>query len=441
MAAALLAACSGGDTGLAVTATFPSATNLFEGSQVRVLGLEVGEVTAIRPLGDIVEVDMALDAERDYPAGVRAILQPLSLLGERTVQLDPPYTNGPRLADGAEIPLERTAVPAEVDEVLRSFENFLESLDQNTLADLIDVLSETLDGNGQGINELIGDGAATVRILSDASVDLNALVTELADLNETVALREDRLGATLGNLSTVLRTLVEDREDIIGSVVELQRALAELQPIVTEHGDPLVTDLQVLATTLATVQRNLDRLGGTFVGAEQLWRTAGRAIDYEDGLLRLDNEAGPLTQALEDRLVERLVGLCIRLGIEECSNEDFFEPILPDLCIPGLLCGEGQATFAAAMSDALAAMPPEVSETLAAEAAAAARPPPRPRPTPPRPRRPPRSPSRSRRRPVVPARDPRPSGRPGRRRARAAAARPAPGPRRAVGPRVAVADG
>lgn len=371
-AAAFLAACTGAGDQLEVTATFPSSANLFVGSQVRVLGLPVGEVAAIRPLGDVVEVDLALDPERDFPAGVRANLRPVSLLGERTVQLDPPYTNGPRLADGAAIPLERTSVPAEVDEVLRSFENFLRSLDENTLADLIDTLSATLEGNGAGINELIGDGAQTVRILSDSSVDLNGLVNELATLNETVALREDRLDETLGNLSVVLRTLVEDRDDVIGTVAELQRALAELQPLVTEHADPLVTDLQVLATTLSTVERNLDRLGQTFRGARLLFDGTGRAVDYEDGLLRLDNEAGPLTDALEDRLVDRLVGLCLRLGVDLCSTEEFFEPLLPDLCIPGLLCGEGQATFAAAMSDMLEAMPPEVADTLAAEAAAAA---------------------------------------------------------------------
>ena len=60
--------------------------------------------------------------------------------------------------------------------MLRSFENFLEGLDEETLADLIDVMAATLEGKGTGINQLLDDGAETVRVLVDASDDLNAPV-------------------------------------------------------------------------------------------------------------------------------------------------------------------------------------------------------------------------------------------------------------------------
>lgn len=125
------------------TGVFPRTANLFVGSEVRVLGLAVGQVTAIQALGDRVEVEMAVDGDRDYPADATVTLQPVSLLGERFAQIDPPYTAGPTLESGAVIPLQRTGIPAEVDEVLRSFEDFLGSLDAGALSDLIDVLADT----------------------------------------------------------------------------------------------------------------------------------------------------------------------------------------------------------------------------------------------------------------------------------------------------------
>ena len=146
-----------GDDGpedLTITATVSRTANLFVGSEVRVLGLPVGEVTGIDPQGDSVEVELTLHGDRDYPADVSVRLTPQSLLGERFAQLEPPYTEGPTLQDGDHVPLERTAIPAEVDEVLRSFEEFLTALDGDALADLIDVLADTLDGNGEGLNEL-----------------------------------------------------------------------------------------------------------------------------------------------------------------------------------------------------------------------------------------------------------------------------------------------
>src|SRR3712207_7459522 len=48
-----------------------SASNLFVGSEVRVLGLPVGKISAITPQGDVVKVDMAIDAGRKLPADVR----------------------------------------------------------------------------------------------------------------------------------------------------------------------------------------------------------------------------------------------------------------------------------------------------------------------------------------------------------------------------------
>lgn len=373
LAIALVAtACSlGGQTASStttITAIFPRTANLFVGSEVRVLGLNVGEVTGIEAMGDRVEVTMALDGEREYPADATVRLQPVSLLGERFAQIDPPYTGGATLEDGATIPLERTSIPAEVDEVLQSFEDFLASLDAGALADLIDVLADTLDGNGQGLNELIAGGADTVRVLADSSVDLNAVVDELANLNETLATREERIGSTLTNASTVLRNLQEDRDLLVGALTELARVTDELEPLITEQSDPLVRDLEILATTLSTVDRNLERLGTTFFGAQRLFNTAGRVIDYENARLPLDNEAGPLVDFVEERVTARLVGLCLRLDLVDCDSVEEVLDLLPDLCLPGL-CSRGDSanSFAEAIGVAVAQLSPESQDAIAAE--------------------------------------------------------------------------
>jgi phospholipid/cholesterol/gamma-HCH transport system substrate-binding protein len=388
---AALAGCSllpggGADPPMQITATFPRTANLFVGSEVRVLGLAVGEITGIQALGDRVEVTMQLDPDRDYPADVTVRLQPVSLLGERFAQLDPPYTGGPTLEDGASIPLARTAIPAEVDEVLRSFENFLSSLDAGALADLVDVLADTLEGNGQGLNDLVEGGATTVRVLADASVDLNALVDQLATLNETLATREERLGSTLVNTSTVLRNLQEDRDLLIGALTELTRATAELRPLVLEHDDPLVRDLDTLATALATVDRNLERLGDTFFGAQLLFNSAGRVIDYENARLPLDNEAQYLATFIQQRLEDRLVGLCLRLDLADCDQLEEALGELPDLCVPGLCPNAGGTPLPEGVGLVLAQLSPETqaafAEQIQAEQQAEASAPPPPPPPP-----------------------------------------------------------
>lgn len=320
-----LAGCGlGAPADTRLTAEFANTNNLFEGSEVRVLGLPVGEVAAIRPRGEHVEVDLVVDADQPIPAGVSAELVPSSLLGERFVQLGPPYTDGPTIEDGATIPLARTTQPAEIDEVLASFERFLASLDRDALADLVDAMAGTVSGQGEGLNELIDDGTEAVRVLADADDDLGALVAEFADLNETLATRDERIGSTLQEFSTTLRVLIDEREEILGAVAELHRLTAELQPLLDDHADPLVDDLEAVTTSLATVDRNLDRLGDVLLGGRQLFAGSDRAIDFDRGWLHLHEEAEELSGLLVERLVQRFVGLCLRLEVTECADAEFF---------------------------------------------------------------------------------------------------------------------
>lgn len=366
--AALVGGCTaldGGQQPTRLTAVFDHTTNLFVGSEVRVLGLQVGEVTGLQPRGDVVEVEMLVDADQPLPEDVSAHMVPSALLGERFVQLDPPYTDGPELADGAVIGNERTTQPAEIDEVLASFERFLASLDRDALADLIDGMAGTLSGQGEGLNELIDEATETTRVLADAGDDLNAVVGEFAALNETLATRDERIGDTLEELSTTLSTLVEERDEIIGTVAELNRLTAELRPLLDAHDDELVTDLEQLTTTLSTVERNLERLGDTTQGARELFTGTGEAINFETAQLNLHNETDDIGALAVDRVVQRLVGLCLRLEIDECADASFFAEAVHETAgdREDLLANLGEV-----IAELIGALPEEAQDELGEEA-------------------------------------------------------------------------
>ncbi len=58
----------GGDTGKTVVAHFPRAISVYEGSDVRVLGVPVGTVTRVEPTGTDVTVTMTYDDEVKLPS-------------------------------------------------------------------------------------------------------------------------------------------------------------------------------------------------------------------------------------------------------------------------------------------------------------------------------------------------------------------------------------
>ena len=347
------------EAGIEFTAVFERTNNLFEGSDVRILGVPKGTVLELTPKDNQVVALIQMEADIDLPADVRASVAPTSLLGERFVQLDRAYSGGAKLADGDVIPIERTAIGVDIDEVLASFEQFLEGLDEETLADLVDVLVATLEGQGDGLNQLLDQGSDTVAVLRRSSGDLNSAVSQLAELNETVATRDKEVGALFGDLSVVMRTIADEGPEIIEGMRNLRRLVNELRPLVDEHSDRLVTDLEVLATSVSTVQRNLDRLGEVMRGGDRLFHAAGRAFDYENALIRLDNEAENIPAVLNDRLIDRLTGVCIRLEIEQCSTDEFFEPIKDIItCVPSFqTCTTNDKTFGEAFLAAIDMMP------------------------------------------------------------------------------------
>jgi len=73
---------------------FVATVGLQPGSDVRILGVRVGEVVAVTPQGRTVTVDLRYDATYDVPADAQAVIVPPSVVSDRYVQLAPAYTAG-----------------------------------------------------------------------------------------------------------------------------------------------------------------------------------------------------------------------------------------------------------------------------------------------------------------------------------------------------------
>ena len=114
-----------------VTAMFPRAVSVFKGTDVRILGVNVGEVTSVTPAGNAVRVEIEYDADYDLPKDAKAVIVTPTLVADRFVQLTPVYEGGPTLADGATIELPDTGVPVELDRIYASLQALTRALGPN----------------------------------------------------------------------------------------------------------------------------------------------------------------------------------------------------------------------------------------------------------------------------------------------------------------------
>ena len=86
----------GGDDRKTVTAYFPRTVSLYEGSDVRVLGIAVGTVDKVEPEGTQVKVLMSYESDVDIPSTAKAVIISPAIVGDRYVQLTPPYRTARR---------------------------------------------------------------------------------------------------------------------------------------------------------------------------------------------------------------------------------------------------------------------------------------------------------------------------------------------------------
>ncbi len=214
-----------------LTATFPRTTSLYAGAKVKVLGVPVGQVEEIKVVGTAVEVTITYDADLKVPADVHALIVPPSIVGDRFIQLAPAYEGGAELANNARLGPDRTGVPVELDDTYDALDKFAAGLGpegankDGAFSRLVTATAKNITGHGREFNTAIREFAGAISTLAGSSGDASDTVENLAVLTDTLAGKDAELRALVNNLATVGAELNGQRNEITGSVAELQKAL------------------------------------------------------------------------------------------------------------------------------------------------------------------------------------------------------------------------
>jgi virulence factor Mce-like protein len=331
-----------------VLANFSQTIALFPGSFVRELGIDVGSVTKVVNQGDHVQVTMSIGTKFPLRPDANAILVADSVLGERYVQFTPAYTGGDRMQPGALIPIERTAVPVETDQVLRSLHNVLSAIDPINAKDVVTNLADVVNGQGTKLNDLLAHASGTLQVLADKSTDLGQLTDSLASLTGALRTRTDALAALIRDYDTVSQIIADDRQNVDGTISQLTSATGQAAALLARNLPGLKDDLNVLTTAGQSLDRNIDSLDVGLANAPRLFAAAKNAYDPQHNWLPLNTQASPAASSavLVARIRDSLAGICRRLAVRNpasapalaaCGNPNsgFFDPILG--LIPGII--------------------------------------------------------------------------------------------------------
>jgi phospholipid/cholesterol/gamma-HCH transport system substrate-binding protein len=243
----------GGPATTTVTAQFSRAVGVYPGSDVRVLGVRVGQVKSVTPRGELVDVVLTIDGDVQVPADAKAAVVAPSVVADRYVQFAGGTRGGARLADGAVIPTARTAVPVELDELYANLDDLLSALgpeganSDGALSDLLDTGAENLDGHGQTFNESVHHLAELSRTLAEPDEDLFATVDQLQQFTSMLAGNDRQVASANQQLAQLTRTLAADRDELAAALAALGVALADIQDFVRDNRTALQSNVDKLA--------------------------------------------------------------------------------------------------------------------------------------------------------------------------------------------------
>lgn len=261
LAASLVTAgCSVLDRGgtYEVIAFFPRAVSVYESGAVQVLGLPAGEVTDLEVVGDQVKVTMAIDDDIPIPGDVKAAIVPQSLIGERRIQLFPPFQEGdPVIADGHVIEAEDTVIPVEPDEALAALEEFLRNLDPEGIGRLIDNAASALDGQGENLGAALDELSELVGNIEESDDDIISIAERFDDFTSTLLTREAQLGQALDDFAVVADVLADERDDVELLITGLADLSGDALDIVSEHAVRLRRDIEILTRLTQSIDANL----------------------------------------------------------------------------------------------------------------------------------------------------------------------------------------
>ena len=255
-----------GAGGTKLAAYFTRTVGLYEGSSVRVLGVPVGEITAVTPQGGKVRVEMVVADDTDIPADAGAVVIAPSLVSDRYVQLTPAYNGGPTMRSGTVIANDRTATPVGIDRLYESLNKVAKSLGpkgankNGALSDVLDSAANTLDGNGKNLNKSVRRLAELSETLEKSKGDMFATVQNLQKFTQMLARSDRQLDEFYGRLADVTSFLAADSEPIGGALSSLASALADVRRFVQNNSDILATNVDKLTSLTGVLVKHRSEL-------------------------------------------------------------------------------------------------------------------------------------------------------------------------------------
>lgn len=244
------------------SAEFVNAFGVLPNAEVTYLGVAYGRVTGVSRIPGGVRVQMAIKRDRKIPEGSSASILRKSAIGEPYIDFVPPDSyegkGGPFYRSGFRVPMERTSVPLEFSELLRSASALVASVPPESLATLVRELSAGLNGRTESLRQLAESGDRLSATLAARTEAIDRLSENNARLTKVVADHRESLGQSLSDLAALAESLRSSSGDVTAVLDRGGELLGRTADVVSNQKptlDCILKDLELLIDETTTPRR------------------------------------------------------------------------------------------------------------------------------------------------------------------------------------------
>jgi phospholipid/cholesterol/gamma-HCH transport system substrate-binding protein len=260
-------------------AVFADATGVVKGDDVRVAGVKVGTVKDVEVTDRTrALVSFSVDETAQVTAATFATIKYRNLVGQRYISLTQEVGSTEELADGATIPIARTAPALDLTVLFNGFKPLFQALSPADINQLSYEIVQVFQGEGGTLESLLGHTASVTNTLADRDAVISALIDNLSEVLDHVADRDEQLSRLITTFRTFVSGLNSDREAILGPLEEISELSVETASLVQGIRSPLVEDIKQLRQLTANIQRNRGELDRALqvmpIKLEKVGRTA-----------------------------------------------------------------------------------------------------------------------------------------------------------------------
>lgn len=326
-----------GDAGTKVTAYFTRSTGLYAGDDVRVLGIKVGSIDSVTPQAGGVRVTMTVDSGIAVPADAKAAIVAPNLVSGRFVQLVPAYTSGPKMVSGAMIPLSRTAVPIEWDDVKAQLTRLATSLGKKglngkgALGGVLGTVDSNLTGSAAELHSMLHNLSSASATLADSRGNLFATVRNLQVFIAALDRSDSAVRAFSGQLTGVSALLARNKSNLAVALSELDSAMTDVASFLRNNRGAVKHGVQSLATLTHIVNQKQYQL-------QLLLHVAPTALSNFYNIIdpRYHAATGTLAMANFDNVAQLVCRQVVATGgvVSDCIK--LLQPLVNQIGLPKL---------------------------------------------------------------------------------------------------------